>query len=358
MVESTRNKGQPREENGSRAGLMRSLLRLPLFYKLIIANGAITLLAVVIAAAFIALGIRQNPNVSTPGILLPVALIAVAVSVAVNALVVHLALSPLRSLEETARAVQSGQLGVRAPESPISDSGIERLVRTFNLMLESVAGYRGRLREIAIRALDAAEKERLRLSLELHDDLAQSLAATLIQLKVARNAQGAAQVEQLNAIADQIAGLIERVRGLANDLRPPALDMLGLGAALTKHARAVSESTGVSVTSQIDGIDDELTAEAELALYRLVQEALHNVVRHGDTQEARLAVKRLNGRVEATITDQGRGFAVAPTLAGGALGLIGMFERAAYVGGKVEVDSAPGRGTTVRIQIPVKGKNV
>ena len=334
------------------------MLRLPLFYKLIIANGAITLLAVVIAATFIALGVRENPNVSTASILLPVGLIAVAVSVAVNALVVHLALSPLRSLEETARAVQAGELGVRAPESPISDSGIERLVRTFNQMLESVAGYRGRLREIAIRALDAAEKERLRLSLELHDDLAQSLAATLVQLKVARNAQGPAQAEQLNAIAEQIAGLIEHVRALANDLRPPALDMLGLGAALTRHARAVSETTGISVSTQVDRIDDELTAEAELALYRLVQEALHNVVRHGDTQEARLAVKRLNGRVEATITDQGRGFAVAPALAGGALGLIGMFERAAYVGGKVEVDSAPGKGTTVRIQIPVKGNNV
>jgi signal transduction histidine kinase len=137
--------------------------------------------------------------------------------------------------------------------------------------------------------------------------------------------------------------------------------MLGLRAALTSHARTVSETTGVTVTPEVEAIDGILPRESELVLYRLVQEALHNVVRHGDTgdtTQAALQVLRRNGSVEATISDRGRGFAVAQTLAGGALGLHGMFERAAYVGGKVEVDSTPGQGTTVRIQIPVKENNV
>jgi signal transduction histidine kinase len=302
--------------------------------------------------------VRQNPDVATALIIVPVALIAVAVSVVVNGLVIQLALSPLRALQEAAQRAQAGDLAVRAPESPVSDSSIEQLVRTFNQMLESVASYRERLREIAIRALDAAENERLRLSHELHDDLAQSLTAVLVQLRIARGIPGTPQAEQLAAVAEQLGALIEQVRTLANELMPPALDMLGLGAALSSHARSVSETTGVSVTPRVDPIDGALTREAEIAMYRLVQEALHNVVRHADAQEAWLEVKRLDGRVEATVSDRGRGFAVAPVLAGGALGLLGMFERAAYVGGKVEVDSAPGRGTTVRIQIPVKENNV
>ncbi len=192
----------------------------------------------------------------------------------------------------------------------------------------------------------------------MHDDLAQSLTAALVQLRIARTTPAPAQAEQLAAVADQLTGLTEDVRSLANELMPPALEMLGLGAALSSHARAVTEATDVSVVLQIDAVDGVLTREAELALYRLVQEALHNVVRHGDTQQARLDVRRLNGRIEATIIDRGRGFAVAPTLERGALGLLGMFERAAYVGGKVEVDSTAGQGTTVRIQIPVKENHV
>ncbi len=349
--------GEPVTQDGD--GILRALLRLPLFFKLIIANGAITLLAVLFSAGFIALAVRQNPQAGTARIIIPVALSAVAVSVAVNALLVRLALSPLRSLQVTAQRVHAGDLDVRASESPVSDPSIEALVRTFNQMLESVASNRKQLRVIAIRALDAAESERLRLSRALHDDLAQSLTAAMVQLRIARTASGATQTEQLAAVAEQLSALIEQVRSLANQLMPPALDMLGLGAALTSHARAIGETTGVSIALQIEPIDGALSHESELALYRLVQEALHNVVRHGDTQQASLEVKRVNDRVEATISDRGRGFAMAPTIAtGGALGLIGMFERAAYVGGTVEVDSAPGQGTTVRIQIPVKENHV
>jgi two-component system sensor histidine kinase UhpB len=281
--------------------------------------------------------------------ILPVALAGILIVVVVNAAVVRLALSPILALESTAEQVRSGDESARAAVSVVSDAATARLIQTFNTMLDSLAAYRGRLREIAIRALDAGENERLRLSKQLQDDLAQSLAALLVQLKVAR-VTGA----DSEPIATQLAALIEQVRTLATQLRPAALDMLGLRAALTAHARAVSEATGLQVDVEVDQIDAMLSKEAELALYRMIQEALLNVVRHGDTKAARLVVRRENGRINAIVSDRGRGFAVGPTMASGALGLIGMMERAAYVGGNVDIDSELGRGTTIRIDIPME----
>jgi two-component system, NarL family, sensor histidine kinase UhpB len=326
-----------------------AFLRMPLFYKLIIANGVITIAAVLACGALIARSVRADPSAHVLNTILPVALAGILIGVVVNAVVVRLALTPIRALELAAEQVRSGDESARAVESPVSDASTERLVQTFNSMLDSLAIYRERLREIAIRALDAGENERLRLSKELHDDLAQSLAALLVQLKVARGS--GAEVE---SIAGQLAVVIEQVRALATQLRPAPLDMLGLRAALTAHARSVSEATGLQVEVQVDDIDALLSKEAELALYRMIQEALLNVVRHGETKAARLIVRRDNGNINAVITDRGRGFAVGPTLAGGALGLIGMVERAAYVGGSVNIDSEPGRGTTIRIDIPVE----
>ncbi len=336
-------------------GLVRALLRLPLFYKLVLANGAITLAAVAGCTSVVAAAVRRNPHVATAGFILEFVVVAVVAGVIVNALLVRLALTPVRELGRAAAEVQGGNLSARAAESALSDSSTEHVVLTFNEMLDSLAEYRTRLREIAIRALDAAENERLRISHELHDNLAQSLAALLVQLRIARAAQND-RPEQLASVAEQLTALIEEVRTLATELRPPALDMLGLGAAVSAHARTVTESTGVKIGVQLDSVDGALSGEAELALYRLVQEALANVVRHGEVTEANLAIQRANGRVAAVITDRGKGFEVDAALANGSLGLIGMRERAAYVGGTVEIDSAPGRGTTVRIEIPAKGE--
>jgi two-component system, NarL family, sensor histidine kinase UhpB len=336
-------------------GLVRTLLRLPLFYKLVLANGAITLAAVVGCTSVVAAAVRRNPHVATTDFILGFVVVAVIVGIIVNAVLVRLALTPVRALESAASEVHGGNLGARAAQSALSDASTEHVVRTFNEMLDSLVEYRTRLREIAVRALDAAENERLRLSNELHDNLAQSLAALLVQLRVARAARNGSQDKLLAGVAEQLIAIIEEVRSMATELRPPALDMLGLGAAVSAHARTLTESTGVQIDVQLDRVDGALTPEAELALYRLVQEALANVIRHGEVSEAELAIKRVNGDVTAVISDHGKGFEVKTALADRSLGLIGMRERAAYVGGTVNFESAPGRGTTVRIEMPAKG---
>lgn len=338
---------------GKRIG--RRLLRIPLFYKLVIANGAIALIGVVGCAALVASAIRRDPTAGLVGIILPVAAAAVVLGVVINALLVRLALTPLRNLELAADQVRAGREDARAEESAVSDAATEQVVRAFNAMLESLGLYRRRLRAVASRALDAEEAERKRLAVELHDNTAQSLAAILVQLRVARAGLPADHASRLTAISDQISQLTNDLRHMAQQLRPPALDMLGLGAAITAHARNITESAGVRIDVQLDEqLDGALTQETELALYRVVQEALLNVVRHADARTARVELRREPKLLTARVVDDGRGFDVARAFDEGALGLIGMSERASYIGGSVEIQSRRGSGTSVQIIFPIK----
>ncbi len=335
---------------------LQALLRVPLFYKILLANAAIVILGAVIGTALTAEFVRLAPHRSTLELVGLFAAAGVIVSVLVNALILRLALGPLRLLERTAERVQRGELDARAPLSPLADRELERLTRTFNDMLDSLAAYRQRLRDIAARALHAEEEERKRIARELHDETAQSLAALLIRLRLARCAdQPGAREALLEEVRQQITVTIEGIRRFARGLRPPALDELGLVPAIEAHARALSEAVGLKVEVEAEPVRGLLSPEAELALYRIVQEALSNVARHSGTAEACVRIARAPGSVIATVEDRGRGFDVTGVarVAGRGLGLFGMRERAEYVGGRVEIESAPGAGTRVCAQIPV-----
>jgi signal transduction histidine kinase len=339
-------------------GILAALLRMPLFYKLIIANGAIVFVAVVVCASLTASAVRSDPNASALAVILPVVVVAFLSGTATNAILVHLALTPLRKLSAAAERITAGGDDARAEESAFDDAAARQMVRTFNQMLDTVGAYRRRLREIAIRAIDAGEAERLRISSELHDGIAQSLAAILIHLRIARTAASPETQASLAEASEQLSSAIGGLRTLAQGLRPPALDMIGLSAAIMAHMRNVSETTGLHIDARVEGVDGALAAEAELALYRLIQEALLNVVRHAHTSQARVSVIRERSAVVAIVSDAGVGFDVNGASADGALGLFGMYERASYVGGSVAVMSTEGSGTTVRIEMPFKEAHV
>jgi two-component system, NarL family, sensor histidine kinase UhpB len=331
---------------------LRPILRLPLYYKLLIANALIVLAASVGCALALASG--GDFSVVLWRALLPAGL-AVVVSVIMNAVVVRVALGPLSHLAAVARQVQQGDHDARARVSVIADRDLEHLVETFNAMLDSVSVSRVRLRELAARALDAGEAERKRISQELHDGVAQTLAALLVQLRLARDIEdGDVRKELLAETAEQLADSVEELRVIARGLRPPALDMLGLVAAVETHARIITGATGLRVEVNGARINGLLSAEAELALYRLLQEALSNVVKHAHAEHATVRIEPGVGSVVATVTDNGSGFLLEDALARRGLGLFGMHERASYAGGRVHIDSKPGRGTTVRIEFPVR----
>lgn len=156
-------------------------------------------------------------------------------------------------------------------------------------------------------------------------------------------------------IAEEIGDAIGGVKRMIRGLLPPALDHRGLATALRSMFRDVEDVYGFRIDAKLEPVDGELDAVASLTLYRIVQEAVNNAVRHSGASEAVVTLGAANGRVSATIRDGGRGFAwtEAKALDGdGHIGLTSMRERAALVDGTVAVRSAPGKGTTIQASVP------
>lgn len=213
--------------------------------------------------------------------------------------------------------------------------------------------------DLLARLVTAQEDERRRISRELHDSVGQLLTALLLTVRAARDAaELPPAVEARLGDAQRVAGEIGRaVRDLAVRLRPTALDDLGLHAALSQQLAEWSDRAGVEVDYQPAGIESQrLPPDVETAVYRLVQEALTNVVRHAQARHVSVVVGRHGGTVTVVVEDDGVGF--DPEAAGpfnGRLGLLGMKERADLCGGTFDVESSPGSGTTVIARFPVPG---
>jgi two-component system, NarL family, sensor histidine kinase UhpB len=341
----------------SPGGLSRRFLRVPLFYKILLANSAIVLVGTIVGMAAARGVLREGVDFPTVWIV-GLALAGVLVTLGVNAAILRIALTPLVLLEATAERVQAGDLDARVPYSPLSDPQLERLTGTFNGMLDNLASFRQRLSGIAARALKAEEQERLRISRELHDDTAQSLAALLIRLRLLRTIEDpTARDEALDEFRTEVGEALERIRRYARGLRPPALDELGLVPAVESHVRGLSESVGIPIRVEAVPLDSLLSHQAELALYRIAQEAISNAIRHSRPRRVLVRIERSGPSVSLTVSDDGTGFDPEEMMGEErGLGLFGMSERAGYVGGHLTIRSGPGEGTTVRAVIPITGR--
>lgn len=218
---------------------------------------------------------------------------------------------------------------------------------------------RKRLREFGSVALQAAEEERRRIARELHDDTAQRLAGLLIRLRLARRAENPErQTELLDQAREEILASADAIRRIARGLRPPALEDAGLAAAIRWHIRQQAEPADLEAEVDLDSVEDDLDDDAKLAIYRIVQEALSNTIRHASARKVQVRLRKQNGAVLAEVVDDGEGFAFEGSVEGfdGGLGLLGMKERASVVDGSLEIDSAPGSGTRVRAIIPVRSE--
>ena len=213
--------------------------------------------------------------------------------------------------------------------------------------------------DLQLRLATAQEDERRRISRELHDQLGQLLTSLGLGLKVIDD-----ETPDPSPIRDRLRSLQSltneigrELHNLALELRPTALDDLGLVAALTHYAETWSQRSGLEIDYHTTGMDGErLPAQVETALYRVVQEALTNVLKHAQARRVNVVLQRSSGHVSATVEDDGRGFdsdAGADPVAGTRLGIIGMRERAALVGGSLTIESTPGRGTTILTWVPL-----
>ena len=219
---------------------------------------------------------------------------------------------------------------------------------------------RKNLRFYAERAIMAQEEERKRIALELHDETAQALASLGIDIgKLAKNKKlSSTQISgSLKTLQAKTEFILEGVRALSKALRPPMLEEFGLLAALKGIINELLEQQQIEVQFNVEGISRRLNPEAEITMYRVAQEALSNVKKHSAASECSVEMRYSPRKVVLEIRDNGRGFAIqklSDSLAySGKLGLAGMQERARLIGGKLSIRSRLGKGTVVRLELPV-----
>ena len=206
------------------------------------------------------------------------------------------------------------------------------------------------------RLIESQEGERKRIAAELHDSLSQTLAIisnrALLSLETPDNHQRA--LDQMEEIAAAAGHALAEVKEISYNLRPYHLDRMGLSKALEAMLDKVLSGRGIHVRADIDALDGLLSSEAEINLYRIAQEAANNIVKHASATEVVVTVRRRPGSITMAIQDNGVGFAPGGGQQAGGFGLLGIVERARLLGAEPEIESAPGRGTTVRIEVAVK----
>jgi PAS domain S-box-containing protein len=211
------------------------------------------------------------------------------------------------------------------------------------------------LQALSRRLVNLQEDERATIARELHDEAGQALSYQLLMLSMLE--RDADDAEAVQARADEIAAtteaLMENLRRLARRLHPSALDHLGLASALNQHVNSVAEQTDIAINVETVGLEGvRLPPEVEIAIYRVVQEGLTNVLRHAQATRADVLVERRDDHVVALVEDNGVGFNPDAVPAADHLGLVGMRERALALGGALTLESDPDRGTTLHMEIP------
>jgi PAS domain S-box-containing protein len=279
-----------------------------------------------------------------------------------------------------AKAIRARLLDKRAVTQPyvqklITKSGIEATLKLTTGVVETngeAVGFQHIARDVTEEKrmqeslrfyLDqitlAQEEERKRIARELHDETIQSLVVLGRQLEdVASGSKGLSEYKkiQLDILRERVNGIISDIRRLSQDLRPPALDRLGLLPALEWLASDISSHSGINVELTVKGESRRFSPQLELVLFRVTQEALRNTLRHSDATNADVIVEVEEKLIKITIRDNGHGFYMPETTENlvkqGRLGLAGMQERIKLVQGTLKINSKPGKGTVVTIEAP------
>jgi two-component system sensor histidine kinase UhpB len=272
----------------------------------------------------------------------------VIIVVAVNVYLLRRIVGPVQELTALARRVDLNGHGERMPvPSGAPEAG--ELARTFNEMLDRLRAER---REATGRVLAGQEAERLRIAQELHDQVGQELTAVLLGLARVEARVPAELRPDVTEVQDAVRDSLDDVREIALELRPEALDDLGLESALAVLAERFAERAGLAVTVRMDDKLPLLPAEVELVVYRVAQEALTNVARHAGAAEASLELASTDRAVVLVVGDRGRGL---PAGQSPGAGIRGMRERAGLIGAELTVGpQRDGGGCRVELTVPVE----
>ena len=307
-----------------------------------------------IVAAVAAAGIAGNPSFDLgeqPELALILGL-AVALTILVNVVVLQWRFRPLERLVDEMERTDLSRPGANlrpSADGRTDPQEVARLELAFRRMLDRLEAER---RRISSAALAAQEEERARVARDLHDEVNQSLTAILLRLEAARVK---APVDLATELADTKAlanKAMQELLMLARQLRPTALDDLGLKAALAGHVEELERQGGIEASFEAQGDFSDLPTEIQLVVYRVAQEALSNAAQHSGAERVEVKLAREGDRVELTVGDDGSGFTFDQAARG--LGIAGMRERALLVGGDMQVTSSLDSGTRVRLTVPLE----
>jgi two-component system, NarL family, sensor histidine kinase UhpB len=334
----------PSAAKSSRDGRASAPRRLSLLWWVFLANGAVLVVALLLLTFS---PITIDAPIETEQFLLLLA--GFVVMLALNLVLLRRVLSPLSKLTEAMSSVDPERPGRRLSDvDPRSAEG-EALSDAFNAMLDRLESAR---HEAARTALAAQEAERLRVARELHDEIGQMLTAVTIQAEQAAGSDPDQASQALRQVADSVRESLDEVRRIARELRPEALDDLGLVNALIALCRRLEDQDGFRVRRDLQGKLPALSPDVELVVYRIAQESLTNALRHADAGSATVSLKADADLLTLCVADDGKGMPVERPR--GTAGIAGMRERALLVGGRLSIRSQPDAGTEVRLTIPVR----
>ncbi|GAA4969707.1 MULTISPECIES: HAMP domain-containing sensor histidine kinase [Streptomyces] len=276
-----------------------------------------------------------------------VLVVGMGVMLVANGALLRWGLAPLERLTRLMTTVDLLRPGQRLP---VSGGGeVPELIRTFNAMLDRLENERA---TSSARVLLAQEAERRRIAQELHDEVGQSMTAILLVLGRAADDADEPLRDELHQAQEITRESLDEVRRLVRRLRPGVLDDLGLISALSSLTHDFATHTGLRVVRRFDADLPALDHETELVLYRVAQESLTNAARHADAERLEVGLSHADGAVTLTVADDGRGIEAAHEGAG----IRGMRERALLVGAALDITSAPGAGTRIRLTAPLPRK--
>jgi two-component system sensor histidine kinase UhpB len=279
-------------------------------------------------------------------VILVLALIAI---LALNVVRVRRGFAPLREF-----AAQMERVDLRHPERARVGGSTESLelaafTDAFNAMLERLAEEQ---RAGSRAALVAQERERLRMARALHDEAGQTLTAVILEIERAASQGPESERERMAELASQLQSTLDEIRRISRELRPEALDDLGLVNALIALSTRAARQGGLQIERHFSENLPPLSSELELVIYRVAQEALTNVLRHAGASRCVIELESADGRIELRVSDDGAG--IPGRVEGPSFGIEGMRERALLVGGSLAIEPGSGVGTTVRLSVPLE----
>jgi two-component system, NarL family, sensor histidine kinase UhpB len=311
-----------------------------LFMRVLLANGAVLAIATLLLL-FSPIEISY-PVTNTQATILVVSFV---ISIVLNVVLLRQVIGPLRRLTATMRSVEPLQPGRRVAIRG-ADADVAALTTAFNDMLDRLEDER---RESGRRVLLAQEEERQRIARELHDEVGQVLTSVVLELEHAAQRADPDDADQLATARESVRRSLEDVRRIARELRPEMLDDLGLQSALRALCTSAAAHQRLHIERRLE-LTGAVSPEVELAVYRVAQESLTNVMRHAEASEVLVSLSNVGGGLRLIVRDDGRGL---PAGTNGGAGLAGMQERALHVGGRLTVATVPDGGTEVRLDVPL-----